>query len=146
AAVDNLARAKQELAQGNFQAAQTSADMARAKAQEAVTLAKPIYEQQAAAEETKAKAEALARDAAAIPNVVVRREARGALQRLVIPLQAERLFNKQDTTIAPGRDYTLEPLSSLMKKYPNFPVQIVGYTDNRGRADGLLARSLARAQ
>jgi outer membrane protein OmpA-like peptidoglycan-associated protein len=146
AAVDNLARAKAEFGQKNYQAAQTSAEMAKAKATEAATAAKPTYDQEAAAEETKAKAEALARDATAIPNVVVRREARGSLQRLVIPLQAERLFNKRETTVAAGRDYALEPIAGLMKKYPNFPVQVVGYTDNRGRSDGLLALSLARAQ
>ena len=146
AAVDNLARAKTELAQGNFPAAQTSAEMAKAKATEAAAAAKPTYDQEAAAEETKARAEALARDATAIPNVVVRREARGSLQRLVIPLQAERLFNKRETTVAGDRGYTLDPIAALMKKYPAFPVQVVGYTDNRGRSDGLLALSLARAQ
>ena len=146
AAVDNLTRAKTELTQQNYPAAATSAEMARAKAAEATAAAKPKYDQEAAAEETKARAEALARDAAAIPNVMVRREARGSLQRLVIPLQAERLFNKRDTTVAPGRDFTLEPIAALMNKYPAFPVQVVGYTDNRGRADGLLALSLARAQ
>jgi outer membrane protein OmpA-like peptidoglycan-associated protein len=146
AAVDNLTRAKTELTQQNYPAATTSAEMAKAKAAEASAAAKPTYDKEAAAEETKARAEALARDAAAIPNVVVRREARGSLQRLVIPLQAERLFNKRDTTVAPGRDFTLEPIAALMNKYPAFPVQVVGYTDNRGRADGLLALSLARAQ
>jgi outer membrane protein OmpA-like peptidoglycan-associated protein len=147
AAMDNLTRAKAELQQGNYQAAQTSADMAKAKAVEATTTAKPIYDQQAQAEENRARAEALARDAAAIPNVVVRRDARGALQRLVIPLQAERLFARRDAVaIAPGRDGTLDPFASLISKYPNFPVYVIGHTDNRGRPGEQLALSLARAQ
>ena len=34
----------------------------------------------------------------------------------------------------------------MLKKYPSYPVQIVGYTDNRGRAGEQLAFSLARAE
>jgi outer membrane protein OmpA-like peptidoglycan-associated protein len=145
-AVENLARARQEMSQGNFQAAQTSAEMAKIKADEAAGIAKPLYEKEAQAEENKARAEALARDAASIAGVVVRREARGSLQRLVIPLEAERLFPRRTTTIAAGKEAQLEPVANLLKKYPSYPVQIVGYTDNRGRTGEQLATSLARAE
>jgi outer membrane protein OmpA-like peptidoglycan-associated protein len=145
-AVENLARARQEMSQGNFQAAQTSAEMAKIKADEAAGIAKPLYEKEAQAEENKARAEALARDAASIAGVVVRREARGSLQRLVIPLEAEKLFPRRTTTIAAGKEAQLEPVANLLKKYPSFPVQIVGYTDNRGRTGEQLATSLARAE
>jgi outer membrane protein OmpA-like peptidoglycan-associated protein len=145
-AVENLARARQEMSQGNFQAAQTSAEMAKIKADEAAGIAKPLYEKEAQAEENKARAEALARDAASIAGVVVRREARGSLQRLVIPLEAEKLFPRRTTTIAAGKETQLEPVANLLKKYPSFPVQIVGYTDNRGRTGEQLATSLARAE
>ena len=101
---ENLERARQELAQGNFQAAQTSAEMAKIKADEAAGIAKPLYEKETQAEENKARAEALARDAASIPGVVVRREARGSLQRLVLPLEAERFFPRRGTTIASGKE------------------------------------------
>ncbi len=146
AALDMLARAQQEFAQGNFRAAETSADMARAKAEEATVMAKPIYAQEAQGAENKALAEALSRDAAAIPNVVVRRDIRGSLQRLVLPIPCSELFIKRDTIIAPGRDAILEGIAALLKKYASFPVQIVGYTDTRGRASELLAISLARSQ
>jgi outer membrane protein OmpA-like peptidoglycan-associated protein len=145
-AVENLARARQELAQGNFQAAQTSAEMAKIKADEAAGIAKPQYEKDSQAEENKARAEALARDAASIPGMVVRREARGSLQRLVIPLAAEQFFPRRATTIASGKESQLEPVANLLKKYPSYPVQIVGYTDNRGRTGEQLATSLARAE
>jgi outer membrane protein OmpA-like peptidoglycan-associated protein len=145
-AVENLARARQEMAQGNFQAAQTSAELAKIKAEEAAATAKPIYERDAQTEQNKARAEALARDAAAIPGVVVRREARGSLQRLVIPLEAERFFPRKTTTIASDKEAQLEPVALLLKKYPSYPVQIVGYTDNRGRTGEQLALSLARAE
>jgi outer membrane protein OmpA-like peptidoglycan-associated protein len=145
-AVENLARARQELAQGNLQGAQTSAEMAKIKADEAAGIAKPLYERDAQTEENKARAEALARDAASIAGVIVRREARGSLQRLVLPLEAERFFPRRATTIATGKETQLEPVANLLKKYPNYPVQIVGYTDNRGRTGEQLAMSLARAE
>ena len=37
-------------------------------------------------------------------------------------------------------------MAELLKKYPSYPVQIVGYTDNRGRTGEQLAFSLARAE
>lgn len=146
AAMDMLARAQQELGHGSFAAAQTSADMAKKKATEAAEAAKPLYDQEAQSAENRARAEALARDAAAIPGIVLRREARGSLQRLVLPLQADGLFKSREVTLSPGRDAALEPIAELIKKYPNYPVQVVGYTDTRGRTNELLALSLARAQ
>ena len=146
AAVDLLARAQQEAQQGNFPAAQISADMAKKKADEAAEAAKPMYQEEAKSAESRAQAEALARDAAAIPGIMVRRDARGALQRLVLPIPADMLFLRSETTIGPGKGGVLDQVAALVKKYPTFPVQVVGYTDSRGRAGELLARSLARAQ
>jgi outer membrane protein OmpA-like peptidoglycan-associated protein len=145
-AIENLNRARQELQAGSFQSAQTSAEMAKIKAEEATASAKPQYERVTQAEENKARAEALARDAASIPGVVVRREARGSLQRMVIPLESERLFTRRGTSLDAAKEGMLEPLASLLKKYPSYPVQIVGYTDNRGRTGEQLAFSLARAE
>jgi outer membrane protein OmpA-like peptidoglycan-associated protein len=147
AAVDNLKRAQGEFQQGQFQAAQTSAEMAKMKAAEAEKAARPRHEQEEQAAATRAQAEALARDATAIPGIVVRRESRGSLQRLVLPIPSENLFTRRETTVAPGKGAAyLDAIASLMKKYPTFPVQVVGYTDNRGRTGELLALSLARAQ
>jgi outer membrane protein OmpA-like peptidoglycan-associated protein len=146
AAVDLLSRAQQEVAQGNFQAAQISADMAKKKADEAAEAAKPAFQEEAKSAESRAQAEALARDAAAIPGIMVRRDARGALQRLVLPINAELLFFRRETTIGGGKGGVLEQVASLIKKYPTFPVQVVGYTDSVGRSGELLALSLARAQ
>jgi outer membrane protein OmpA-like peptidoglycan-associated protein len=145
-AVDTLARARQELAQGNFPAAQAAAESAAAKANQAAAASKPLYEQETQAAQNRARAEALARDAAALAGVVVRREARGPLQRLVIPIAAERLFTRRDTSIASNKEATLDPIAEILKKYPTYPVQVVGHTDNRGRAGEQLAFSLARAE
>jgi outer membrane protein OmpA-like peptidoglycan-associated protein len=70
------------------------------------------------------------------------------LQRIVLSIQAEQLFTKKQSVIAPGRDSILEPIATLMKKkeYQNYPVQIIGFSDPRGNSSALLALTLARAQ
>ena len=145
-ATDALARARLELQQENLSGAQASAEMAVAKANEAIAASKPLYEQETQSSQNRVRAEALARDAAALPAVTVRREARGPVQRLVIPLAAERLFTGRQTSIPANKEATLDPLAELVKKYPSYPVQVVGHTDNRGRAGEQLAFSLARAE
>jgi outer membrane protein OmpA-like peptidoglycan-associated protein len=146
AAVDLLARAQQEVGQGNFSAAQISADMAKKKADEASEAAKPAYQEEAKSAESRGQAEALGRDAAAVAGIQVRRDARGALQRWVLPIPADLLFFRRETTIGGGKGAVLDQVATLIKKYPTFPVQVIGYTDSRGRSGELLALSLARAQ
>lgn len=147
AAVDLLARAQQEVQQGNFSAAQLSADMAKKKAEEATEAAKPAYQEEAKSAESRAQAEALYRDMSAIAGTQSRRDIRGQLQRVVMIIPAELLFFRNETTIGPGKGYVLDQVAQLIKKYPSFPVQVVGYTDSRGGTQAqLLARSLARAQ
>jgi outer membrane protein OmpA-like peptidoglycan-associated protein len=144
AATSMLAKADVEIKQGNWGAAQASLEVARSKAERATEVAKPAYEQAAAATQNKARDEALARDASALPGVSVRLERRGELQRLVIAIQD--LFAKSQTTLAPGKDQALDGVSRLLTKYPSYPVQVVGHTDNRGKVGELIALSQARAQ
>ena len=148
AAADTLARAQAELQQGNFRGAQMSADIARKKAEEAVATAQPIYADKTKADDNRARADTLTREASTIAGVEVRRDARGALQRIVLTIPAEQIFTKKQSVIAPGRDAMLDPVATLMKKreYQNYPVQIVGFADPRGSSSSLLALTLARAQ
>jgi outer membrane protein OmpA-like peptidoglycan-associated protein len=146
AAVDLLARAQQEVQQGNFPAAQLSADMAKKKADEAGEVAKPLYQEEAKSADSRAQADALAREAGAIPGIAVRRDVRGSLQRVVMPLPADQLFLRRETTIGAGKGLVLDQIATIIKKYSTFPVQVIGYSDSRGRAGELLALSLARAQ
>ncbi|HJX51178.1 MAG TPA: OmpA family protein [Polyangia bacterium] len=148
AAADTLARAQAELQQGNFRGAQMSADIARKKAEEAVATAQPIYADKTKADDNRARADTLTREASTIAGVEVRRDARGALQRIVLTIPAEQIFTKKQSVIAPGRDAMLDPVATLMKKkeYLNYPVQIVGFADPRGSSSSLLALTLARAQ
>lgn len=144
AASSMLAKADAEIKQGNWQAAQASLDVAKGRAERAAEISKPSYEQAAQATQNKARDEALARDAAALPGVTVRIERRGELQRLVIAIQD--LFARSQTTLQAGRDDSLEPVARLISKYPSYPVQVVGHTDNRGKPGELIALSQARAQ
>ena len=148
AAADTLARAQAELQQGNFRAAQMSADIARKKAEEAVAAAQPIYAEKTKADDNRARADMLTREASTIAGVEVRRDARGALQRIVLMIPAEQLFTKKQSMITPGRDAMLDPVATLMKKkeYQNYPVQIVGFADPHGNPSSLLPLTLARAQ
>jgi outer membrane protein OmpA-like peptidoglycan-associated protein len=141
-AKDMIERAQTELKQNNYVAAQTSADLARAKAEEAAKLARPAYESSEQHKTDKARDEALARDASAIPGVTVRLERRGDTQRLILPLRG--MFAKKSSSVM-GGDSALDAVATLLKKYPTYSVQVIGHTDNKGKKGELLALSLARA-
>jgi outer membrane protein OmpA-like peptidoglycan-associated protein len=144
AASDLVQRAQTEFSQGNFTAAQTSADLAKQKAELAYTASKPAYEANAQNQSSRARDEALGRDAAALPGVQVRLDRRGDAQRMVLPLR--ELFARRSTTISFGQESRLDAIATLLKKYPNYSVQVIGHTDSRGAHDQLVALSLARAQ
>lgn len=144
AATSMMAKAEVEISQGNWGGAQASLEVARKSAEKATEIAKPIYEQAELATASKARDEALARDAAAVPGVAVRIEPNGELQRLIIAIPD--LFSRQQTTLDPAKDDTLGPVAALISKYPTYPIQVIGHTDNRGRAGELIALSQARAQ
>jgi outer membrane protein OmpA-like peptidoglycan-associated protein len=144
AATDMVSKAQTELKDGAFAAAQASAEVAKKNADRSIELAKPQYEQASQASQNKVRDEALAHDAAGIAGVSVRIERRGELQRLV--LAVSDLFAKKTTSLAPGHDDVLDGLAALIKKYPSYPVQVVGHTDNKGKATELVALSAARAQ
>jgi outer membrane protein OmpA-like peptidoglycan-associated protein len=144
AASDMLAKASAELQQADYAGAQASAEVAKRNADKAIELSKPLYEQAEQNSQNKARDEALARDASGISGTDVRLERRGDLQRLVIAVP--ELFSKKKPEMAAGHDGVIASIAELIKKYPTYPVQIIGYTDNRGKASELLALSAARAQ
>ena len=92
AAMVALERARVELTAGTYEAAITSAHIAAEEAQKSIEVARPEFVRVTEAAQSKARAEALARDAASIPGVVMRRDARGALQRLILPLPSKDFF------------------------------------------------------
>ena len=143
AAQDTLARARAQLDAKDFAMASQNADAARDQANRAMQTAKPTYDQQSSTTASQARNEALARDLAGIPGAQVRLERRGDVQRAAVPIRG--LFARKSTVIQPGQEGVLDALAAVMKKYPTYSVLVVGYTDNRGRRDELLARSQAQA-
>jgi outer membrane protein OmpA-like peptidoglycan-associated protein len=143
AAQDTLARARAQLDAKDYAMASQNADAARDQAARAMQTAKPTYEQSASTTASQARNEALARDLAGIPGAQVRLERRGDMQRAAVPLRG--LFARKSTVIQPGSEGMLDALAAVLKKYPTYSVLVVGYTDNRGRRDELLARSQAQA-
>jgi outer membrane protein OmpA-like peptidoglycan-associated protein len=144
AATNMMARADAEIQQSDWAAAQVSLEVAKKSADRAIEIAKPIYEQAERATQSKARDEALAREAATLTGVSVRIERRGELQRLIISVQD--LFARLQTTLTPGKEEGLAPIAQLISKFPTYPIQVVGHTDNRGRTGELIALSQARAQ
>lgn len=142
-AKDTLTRAQASLDAKDYAMAAQNADAARDQANRATQTAKPTYEQSASNTASSARNEALARDLSGIPGAQVRLERRGDVQRAAVPIRG--LFKPRSTVITPGSDGVLDQLASVMKKYPTYNVLVVGYTDNRGRRDALLARSQAQA-
>ena len=139
-----LTRADSAMKQNDYASAQAAADQAKKSADQAIAVAKPQYEQAEESSQNKARNEALARDAPLIPGVKVRIDPRGDLQRLVVVVP--ELFAKRQPSIAPGHEASLDGIANLLKKYPNYPVQVIGYTDSRGKSTELIALSAARAQ
>lgn len=144
AALETLARARVELDKGDLAAAAGDADKAAQQAQQAFEAARPKYEEAAQSEAAKVRDEALARDAASIAGVTVRLERKGDVTRLRLPLIG--LFKGKGTTIRGDKAHVIEAVAKLLAKYPTYPVQITGYTDNKGKRDQLIERSQARAQ
>jgi outer membrane protein OmpA-like peptidoglycan-associated protein len=144
AASDMLVKAQAELKENAFAAAQASAEVAKKNADKSAELAKPMYEKAEQTSQNKLRDEALVHDASGIAGVSVRVERRGELQRLV--LAVSDLFTKKTTSLSGGHDDVLDGLANLIKKYPSYPVQVVGHTDNKGKASELIALSAARSQ
>jgi outer membrane protein OmpA-like peptidoglycan-associated protein len=144
AALDLLTRAQTELNDGNIAAASTSADLAKQKAEAAGATAKPEYMKVAESKDRKARDEALGREAAALSGITVRLDKKGDVTRLILTYAGA--FKPKATGITAGKESVLDGVAELLKKYPTYPVQIVGYTDNKGKTDALLVISNARAQ
>jgi outer membrane protein OmpA-like peptidoglycan-associated protein len=136
ALLEKLARTKTE---ANAMQHELNEEQAKAAARERLAAAEA---ERAAA--SRARDEALERDASSIPGVTVRLEHRGDLRELVLAIHG--LFDKRSTVPSPGSNPTLEAVGALLTHYPTYPAQIIGHTDSRGRHDELVALSLARAQ
>ncbi len=143
AAADLLTRAQTELKDGNVTAAATSAELAKVKAEQATAAARPEYMKASESKDRKVRDEALVREAAGLSGVAMRLDRSGDVARLVLTYAA---FKPKATQITSGKDGLLDAVAVLLKKYPTYPVQIIGHTDNKGGRDANLVLSQARAQ
>jgi len=144
AASDLLTRAQTELGGGNISAAVTSADLAKQKADQAIATARPEYLKATESKDRKARDEALGKDAAVLSGITVRLDKKGDVTRLVLTYVGA--FKPKASQITDGKEAVLDGVAELLKKYPTYPLQVVGYTDSKGNADANLVLSNARAQ
>jgi len=150
-----FAKAKYDAAVGVLQAAHTEYDaghwaealartaMAESEARASAEAARPAYEKAARSMSAGARDRALEADATALPGVAVRLARAGELQRLVLVLHG--LFADGKTTLSPEGGKALDAVKDLLAKYPTYPLQLTGYTNDQGKPDDLVALSLARA-
>jgi outer membrane protein OmpA-like peptidoglycan-associated protein len=150
-----FAKAKYDAAVGMLQAAHTEFDaghwtealartaMAESEARAGIDQARPAYEKAARTMSADARDRALEADASALPGVTVRLARVHDLQRLVLVLHD--LFSDRKATLSPEGGKALDAVKDLLAKYPTYPLQLTGYTDDQGKPDELTALSLARA-
>ncbi len=150
-----FAKAKYEGALRALQAAHTEYDsghwtetvartsLAESEARAALDQARPAYEKAAQAMSAGARDRAMEADATAVPGATVRLVRDGDLQRLVMVLHG--LFSDRKTTLSPEGGKALDAVKDLLGKYPTYPLQLTGHTDDQGKPDELVALSLARA-
>jgi outer membrane protein OmpA-like peptidoglycan-associated protein len=150
-----FAKAKYDAAVGLLQAAHTEFDaghwnealgrtaLAESDARASLDEARPAYEKAAHAMSAGARDRALEADATAVPGVTVRLSRDGDLQRLVMVLRG--LFADRKATLSSEGGKALDGVKDLLAKYPTYPLQLVGYTDDQGKPEELVALSLARA-
>jgi outer membrane protein OmpA-like peptidoglycan-associated protein len=143
AAVAMLQAAHTEYDAGHWAEALARTTMAESAARASLEEARPAYEKAARSLSAGARDRALEADATAVPGVAVRLARDGELQRLVLVLHG--LFADRKTTLSPEGGKALDAVKDLLAKYPSYPLQLTGYTDDQGKPDDLVALSLARA-
>jgi outer membrane protein OmpA-like peptidoglycan-associated protein len=152
AAAGMLQDAHKEFDAGHWDEAAARATLAEAEAEKAIALARPQYEKAAHRLSNRARDRELEADATAIGGVETRLERDGDLQRLVLVLRG--LFGDKHAALRPEQAKTVEAVKDLLNKYPTYPLQLTGFTDDQAppepkavepKGDDPPALSLARA-
>lgn len=143
AAVGLLQAAHTEFDAGHWSEALARTKLAESEAHASLDAARPAYEKAARSMSAEARDRALERDATALPGAAVRLKRDGELQRLVLVLHD--LFSDRKTTLSADGGKALDAVKDLLAKYPTYPLQLIGYTDDQGKPEELVALSLARA-
>lgn len=143
AAVAMLQEAHKEFDAGHWDETLARTTLAESEAQAGITLARPQYEKAAQVLSNRARDRALEMDATALPGVAIRLSRDGDLQRLVLIFHG--LFADKSSTMLPDGAKALDQVKELLAKYPTYPLQLTGFTDDQGKPDALVAISLARS-
>ena len=133
AATGMLQDAHKELDGAHWDEAAARATLAQAEAEKAIALARPQYEKAAHTLSNRARDRELEADATAIGGVETRLERDGDLQRLVLVLRG--LFGDKRAALRPEEAKTVDAVKDLLNKYPTYPLQLTGFTDEQARAD-----------
>lgn len=128
-----LQDAHKEFDAGHWDEAAARATLAQAEADKALALARPQYEKAARTLSNRARDRELEADATAIGGVETRLEREGDLQRLVLVLRG--LFADKRAALRPEQAKTVEAVKELLNKYPTYPLQLTGFTDDPGKLD-----------
>jgi outer membrane protein OmpA-like peptidoglycan-associated protein len=139
-----LTRAEASLKAGNATDAATTAEMAKSKAEAAQTAARSQYLAAKKQAERQAQNQALQKDAAAITGMTVKMKTSGETQQLIMPVLD--LFARGKSAPKPEKVNVLNAIAGLLKKYPDYPVIINGYTSSRVARSQQYVVSYARAQ
>jgi outer membrane protein OmpA-like peptidoglycan-associated protein len=133
AALAMLQDAHKEFDGGHWDEAAARATLAQAEAEKGIALARPQYEKAAHTLSNRARDRELEADATAIGGVETRLERDGDLQRLVLVLRG--LFGEKHAALRPEQSKTVDAVKDLLNKYPTYPLQLTGFTDELGKSD-----------
>ena len=133
AAAGMLQDAHKEFDAGHWDEAAARATLAQAEAEKGIALARPQYEKAAHALSNRARDRELEADATAIGGVETRLERDGDLQRLVLVLRG--LFGDKQAALRPEQAKTVDAVKDLLNKYPTYPLQLTGFTEDQGKAE-----------
>lgn len=143
AATTMLQQAHKEFDAGHWDEALARTTLALAEAQAGLNLARPQYDKVVQAMSIRARDRMLEEDATGISGVSTRLDRDSDLQRLVLVLTGH--FGAKQSVLSPEAAKILDAVKDLLAKYPTYPVQITGFTDDQGAPAELAALSLARA-
>jgi outer membrane protein OmpA-like peptidoglycan-associated protein len=133
AAQGMLQDAHKEFDGGHWDEAVARVTLAQAEAEKAIALARPQYEKAAHTLSNRARDRELEADATAIGGVETRLERDGDLLRLVLVLRG--LFGDKHAALRPEQAKTVDAVKDLLNKYPTYPLQLTGFTDEPGKTE-----------
>jgi outer membrane protein OmpA-like peptidoglycan-associated protein len=136
-----LQAGRMEFDAGHWEDALARVELARAEAEEGMALARPRYQSKAERLNDLARERALEADATAIPGVQTHLERDHQVQRVVLVLRG--LFGGEGSVLSPEGARILGAVTTVVARYPRYPLQVTGYVGRQGGEELALARANA---